>query len=1162
MITLSVNNRKLKINCLVDTGSSVTLMREDIYKQVCTDAKRPEWLSTATPLYSVSGGNLKVVGKTDFKFDNCKPQEIFIVKDIIHECILGIDFLSKAKAELLLYKNYVELYGKVYPYQRGHLNSIGAVDADTGSSHINQVLKENDDVFSTEEYKLGECLLEPCEIPTGNAAPIKQRPRRLPLEKRHLVEEQVREMMEAGVIRPSNSPWASPVVLVPKPDGSTRFCIDYRKTNSVTITDAYSLPSIQDIFDSMEGATIFSTMDLTSGYWQIPMHVNSISKTAFCTHMGNFEFIRMPFGLKNAPSVFQRTLNKVLSGLIGKICFVYIDDIVIFSRSEKEHAEHLKLVFQRLRDANFKLKRKKCHFAKEQVKLLGYNVSSKGISPQESKVSAIKNLPQPQDKRDVRSFLGMTNYYRQCIPNYSQISRSLQNLTSIKSKFEWNEQCEESFQALKTALTSERVMAFPKVGQPYRLYTDACDYAVGGVLTQTDEEGIERPIHYISHQLDNSQKKWATIEKEAYAVVYALQKLRPYLWGAKFTIYTDHKPLKSLFLQEVKNTRIQRWAVLIAEFGAPIQYREGRNNIRADMLSRIKMPDTVSTVDTYTPAYAIDEKQERLLFQADEINREQLVAEQKREFPELYKNTEIEDSGYLRNKIGILYSERIPYPTAEKYPRVVLPTKFRMKAIQRSHEECGHLSVEKTMKRTQDLYVWPGMRREIREFIDKCATCRVHQSRTYPAKFGEMPIANYPFEIIGIDLIGPFVKSEQGNKYILTVIDHCTGWAEAYPIPDKRCVTIQRIFSNNLFPQHGYSRIIIQDNGLEFNNRDWLKSLEDHGIEVRKSTVYHPQTNGKCERFNRTLKEMITRLVNNRQSKWEDQVAPALMAYRNSVSSVTGYTPFFLLYGRQGRLPLSTAFNNEWKHHFEDSLYEHDKALNIARGMTELSRKYNRERINAKSREGKMSVGDHVIYKAPEKMTFTARFDPHWVVTRIRGPVVWILHQESGKRKTVNKDKLVVVDPEISWDHINRRPIRKTRPNQRELQRALLQSDENQDIILSEPDQTEQQEQQDVTLPKSIQTDNTNEDMEMTQIPSSHDDQIMTANENRKRYQSGGQEGESLRRSKRIKEAADRYAQKRSSAQTSEDHLRKKYQRVNHVYHRANYMPKYSYYKY
>ena len=215
-------------------------------------------------------------------------------------------------------------------------------------------------------------------------------------------------------------------------------------------------------------------------------------------------------------------------------------------------------------------------------------------------------------------------------------------------------------------------------------------------------------------------------------------------------------------------------------------------------------------------------------------------------------------------------------------------------------------------------------------------------SRTTTQRYGEMPIAKYPFEIIGIDLVGPFVASEQGNKYMLTVIDHCTGWAEAYPIPDKRCVTIQSTLMNRLFPQHGYSRIIIQDNGLEFNSTPWIESLRNHVVEIRKTTTYYPQTNGRCERFNRTLKEMITRLVNNRQAQWETQVAPALMAYRNSVSTVTGYTPFFLLYGRQGRLPLSAAFHNEWRLNFEDSLYEHDKALNVARKMTEISRKPNR----------------------------------------------------------------------------------------------------------------------------------------------------------------------------------------------------------------------------
>ena len=375
----------------------------------------------------------------------------------------------------------------------------------------------------------------------------------------------------------------------------------------------------------------------------------------------------------------------------------------------------------RLREVDLKVKRKKCYFGKKEVELLGYRVSAQGIAPQESKVKAIKYLPQPQDKKTVRSFLGMTNYYRQCIKDYSKISRPLQNLTSSKVKFEWNDACTEAFQALKDALTSDQVMVYPRAGQPYRLYTDACDYAVGGILTQVDHQGVERPIHYVSYQIDSAQKKYATIEKEAYAVIYALKKLRPYLWGAEFTIYTDHKPLKSLFLQEVKNTRIQRWAVLIAEFGAPIKYREGRNNIRADMLSRIKVQD-VAIVDTYAPAYSIDQEQERLIFEADDIDKKELVKKQK-EFPDLYENTEIEGSGYLKNEAGILYSENIPYPTAECYPRVVLPRRFREKAIQPSHEECGHLSVEKTLKRTQDMYVWNGMRRDVREFIDKCATC-------------------------------------------------------------------------------------------------------------------------------------------------------------------------------------------------------------------------------------------------------------------------------------------------------------------------------------------------------------------------------------------------------------------------------------------------------
>ena len=485
-----------------------------------------------------------------------------------------------------------------------------------------------------------------------------------------------------------------------------------------------------------------------------------------------------------------------------------------------------------------------------------------------------------------------------------------------------------------------------------------------------------------------------------------------------------------MFLQEVKNTKIQRWAVLIAEFGAPIKYREGKNNIQADMLSRIKVNNSVATIDTYSPLYTIDEQNETELLEADGIKAEESAELQKEEFKGLYANAEIEDSGYLVNEKNVLYSNRLPYVTAEKYPRIVLPEKYRDDVIKRSHEEVGQLSINKTIKRTQDLYVWPGMKKDVRDFVADCATCRVHQNRTPKTTFGEMPIANYPFEIIGMDLIGPLVTSTN-NKCVLTIIDHCTGWSEAYPIPAKKGLTIQNVLKCQFFPQHGYPRIIIQDNGKEFNDCDWLKSLKNHGIEVRKTTVYHPQTNGKCERFNRTLKEMLARLVYNRNKTWENQLGPALMAYRNSVSTVTGYTPFFLLYGRQGRLPLSTSFNFNSTNAFQDRLYEHDKTLGIARTMTENSRKYNRERVNAKATATEITVGSQFVCKVPEssRLPFTSKWDPKWLVTRVRGPVIWITQQDTGKRKTVNRDKVILVDPEMSWDEINKRPIRKTNVN-------------------------------------------------------------------------------------------------------------------------------------
>ena len=443
-------------------------------------------------------------------------------------------------------------------------------------------------VFHDQQEGLSGAIGVPSMSIETEGPPIFQRAYRAPLTKRQVIDDAVDEMLSDGVISPSNSPWASPVTLAPKKDGGYRVCIDYRRMNAVTKKDRYPLPHIQDIFDTVGCGKIFTTLDLKSGYWQLPVAEADREKTAFVCHRGQFQYNRVSFGLANAPSFFQRTMNHILAPLLGKCVLIYIDDLVIYSSSKAQHLRDLEQVFVLLDQFNLKLKRSKCEFGKPRVELLGYQIDARGIAPLPEKTAAIRDLPAPRNLKTTRSFLGLANYYRQCMPNYAHIAEPMVNLTRKGVDFNWTNQHDAAFQSLKGLLVSSHVMAHPDVHKPYKLYTDACDYAIGGILCQVDDQGVERVIQYISHQLNPVQRRWATIEKEVYAVVYALQKLRPYLLGADFVVYTDHKPLKSLFTKEMNNTKIQRWAVLLAEYGAQIEYRQGKNNIRADMLSRIE----------------------------------------------------------------------------------------------------------------------------------------------------------------------------------------------------------------------------------------------------------------------------------------------------------------------------------------------------------------------------------------------------------------------------------------------------------------------------------------------------------------------------------------------------------------------------------------------
>jgi transposase InsO family protein len=720
-------------------------------------------------------------------------------------------------------------------------------------------------------------------------------------------------------------------------------------------------------------------------------------------------------------------MNDILSPVIGDCALVYIDDIIIYSRNTADHSRDIGRVLALIEKAGLKLNASKCQFGRESVDLLGFVISKDGISANPEKVTAIQELAPPTSVRGVRSFLGLANYYRQCVPGYAQIVEPLLALTRKNARFHWSCECQVAFEKLKRALVSKRVMAYPDPHRPYKLYTDACNYAIGGILVQVDQNGIERPIQYISHQLSSTQRKWATIEKEAYAVIYAITKLRTYLYGAEFTIYTDHKPLTSLFTKEMVNTKIQRWAVLIAEYGAKIKYRKGKNNIRADMLSRIESDrDEVAILADYDEQELNEVDEDCDWLRADQFDVPAIRASQRAEFPAQFDEA-VEEEGEYTIIAGILYSERRPYPAAAVYPRVLLPRAWRQRVVERAHKEVGHMASSKTMKRVTEAYVWPGLRRDIRLAVRACPTCTVYNRRPVHVRMEEMPIPASPMEMIGMDFIGPFPVTDLGYRYAITIIDYHTGWAEVYPTRDQSAREIVRVFADEFMPRHGHPRLVINDNGQGFASKAWADFLQAADIRLSRTTPVRPQGNARVERFNRTFKELLNKSLLNQPNTWANRLPDVLSAYRHATSDVTGFTPFYLLYGRRERVPLPRLLSNERP--FNNRLDDLANAYKEIAARTLESRKYNRERLNRKANVAtSLDVGDSVVIKAEERLTNTTRWDPHWEVFRVRGPTHWVRNQRTGQTKTLHREKLTLVDPSITWDEIPPRPKRQYTP--------------------------------------------------------------------------------------------------------------------------------------
>ena len=550
------------------------------------------------------------------------------------------------------------------------------------------------------------------EIVPGTV-PMSRAPYRMDPKELKELKSQLQELLDKGFIRPSVSPWGAPVLFVKKKDGTLRMCIDYQQINKVTVKNKYPLLRIEDLFDQLKGAGVFSKIDLRSGYYQLRVKEVDVPNTAFRTRYGHYEFLVMPFGLTNAPAAFMDLMNRVFRPYLDQFVVVFIDDILVYSRDEQEHEQHLKIVLQTLREKKLYAKLSKCDFWLKEVSFLGHIVSAEGIRVDPAKIEVVVNWKQPRSVTEVRSFLGLAGYYRRFVKGFSIIASPLNQLLRKGVKFEWTDKCQDSFEQLKEMLVEAPVLTQPTMGKEYTLYSDASDIGLGCVLMQDG-----KVVAYASRQLKPHEQNYPTHDLELAAVVFALKIWRHYLYGEKCRIYTDHKSLKYLLTQKELNLRQRRWLELFKDYDCIIDYHPGKANVVVDALSR----RTVAAMSLQYSEWRFAEDGAILAqLEAQPVLKQMIIDAQKNDVELQKKLQTVRDddkSDFSLKEVGSLYFQnRLCVPDNKELMKNLLFEAHNTVFIM-------HLGGNKMYQDLKQFYWWKGMKRDVTEYVSKCLTCQ------------------------------------------------------------------------------------------------------------------------------------------------------------------------------------------------------------------------------------------------------------------------------------------------------------------------------------------------------------------------------------------------------------------------------------------------------